>query len=259
MGEAEGELALLERGVEPVRGEIEGGRDGAQHAPPEPVHRVGVGKHVLAEAGEDMVVRPHVGPREAATASPQRIVGRPFALDEERLVEVRSRSRVDLGRSYRVAGHRHVAVVVLVHAQRHLRAGVEPVDAARLGERPLDEALRHVVIDDDEEPDVLERVADLARHRVERAGRPVQVAPDVDDGNRADRGRPRGLVLDGRQRLLRHPTCALGRKTRCAGSGPPGHGPRPCRRFRVSSPIAVRRYGPAHPTATALHRPSATG
>ena len=101
-----------------VWGEIEGGRDGAEHAPPEPVHRVRIGEHGLAEAGEAVAVRPHVGPDETATAAPQRIVGRPFALDEERFVQIRSRPRVDLGRSYRVAGHRHVAVVVLVFAWR---------------------------------------------------------------------------------------------------------------------------------------------
>src|SRR5262249_5290052 len=114
------------------------------------------------------------------------IVRASLALDEERLVEVGLVVGVDVGGPHRVAPEHHVAVVMLVHAQRELRVHGLCVKAAGLGERVVGEGLRDAVIHHDEEADLLECPAKLAGRGGERPGPSGQVRTHVDHRDHDD-------------------------------------------------------------------------
>jgi hypothetical protein len=177
----EAELALGEGRVERVRRQIECGRAERQELAAERVDGVGIGEHRLAKTGQ--VRRPPVGPREAAAGAHERIVRPALALDEERLVQVGLVVGVDVGRPHRVPPEHHVAVVVFVHPERQLGLHGLGVEAARLGERVVDQRLRDPVVDDDEEADVLERAAELGRGGRPRTGPSGEIGAQVDHRN----------------------------------------------------------------------------
>ena len=121
------------------------------------------------------VVRPQVRPHEAPAGAAQRIVGPALALDEERLVEVGLVVGVHVRGPHGVAAHRHVAVVVLVHAERQLGVGIGCAWNRRASANVrVDQRAGHAVVDDDEEADVLQRAR--AARRPWPRGRPAAPA-----------------------------------------------------------------------------------
>jgi hypothetical protein len=72
---------------------------------------------------------------------------------------------------------------VLVHPQRHLGGQRLRVKAPRLGKRPLDQLARHAVVDEHEEPDRFQRIAELPGDALARAGLAGKARPHVDHGD----------------------------------------------------------------------------
>ena len=209
MRHPQGVLGFREGVAEIVRVEVQCGCVERQHALAEMLHGVQVGRHRLPEPRQCVRLGPRIG---AAVAHPRhhvRMIGRKIPLEKERLHEVGARRFLHPGAAGHVPVHRHVSDVVLVAADRHLLGQRPLVKTSALGEDVVDECLGYAVSVDVIEAHLLQRLAQLGRQALARAGNAGEKIGHLQDGDAAlRRGVELGFTVRDRHDV--HPVGSIG-------------------------------------------------